>query len=186
MSWSKWLATFPLYRKIGNELSLAQLRQHRKDKLIRIHDFLTISTTATDLDEQLDRKLAILDLDLEGELARSMTWQSKYTLMLALFTAEFINSSGIFKLYEPRYTLFMTEWIDSCVSKGSCWYSCFLLSFTSNIPAVNWRLFTQLTSSIIILLNGVTQHASILISKEATEILPPLPDALILDDRSAI
>ena len=63
-------------------------------------------TSATkDLDNKLDNLLSSLDLDLEGKLVQSFSIR------------------GAFKIFEPTFSLFLSEWMENCNTYGRCEYS---------------------------------------------------------------
>ncbi len=72
------------------------------DSALHSYQMFTITASSKDMDHKLDGVLNTLALDTEGKLVR----------MLSL--------AGVFKLYEPIFEAFLTEWLENCTVNGRC------------------------------------------------------------------
>ncbi|KAF5375889.1 hypothetical protein D9615_008201 [Tricholomella constricta] len=112
---------------------------------------LSITAATKDLDRKLGEALNTLDLDLEGKLVRSLSIR------------------GTFKLFEPPFTSFMTEWIENCSANGH----------------FDWHIFGQVVQVAVALMNETVRSVSILISDEPHNVFPAFGNGDVMDNNSA-
>ncbi len=83
-------------------LIFGQVKKLVADSVLLSYQVFAITAASKDMDNKLDGVLNTLALDTEGNLVR--------TLSLA----------GVFKLYEPTFETFLTEWLENCTVNGRC------------------------------------------------------------------
>lgn len=100
-----------------------------------------ITAASKDMDNKLDDVLNTVALDTEGNLVR--------TLSLA----------GVFKLYEPTFEAFLTEWLENCTVNGRCELNilCYLGMIAHGfLFLVDWNLYAQLVQASVVLFNCIS------------------------------
>ncbi|KAF9466728.1 SAC3/GANP/Nin1/mts3/eIF-3 p25 family-domain-containing protein [Collybia nuda] len=115
---------------------LDMLNKTNEESAILGYSILSITSATKDLDGKLAEALTALSLDLEGEYVRSLSIR------------------GAFKLFEPPFVSFISEWTENCYVTGS----------------FDWILFGQILQATLAILNGISY--SVL---DLTEIGGPKP-----------
>ncbi|KJA18922.1 hypothetical protein HYPSUDRAFT_44772 [Hypholoma sublateritium FD-334 SS-4] len=101
---------------------LVMVKKLVADSVLHSYQMFAITACSKDMDHKLDGILNTLALDTEGKLVR--------TLSLA----------GVFKLYEPIFEAFLTEWLENCTVNGR----------------FDWNLYAQLVQVSVVLLNFIS------------------------------
>ena len=70
--------------------------------VIQSYHVFAMTSATKDLDNKLGGALQSLDLDLEGKLVQTMSLR------------------GVFKIFEPTFNPFLSEWIENCSTNGAC------------------------------------------------------------------
>lgn len=122
-----------------------------EESSIQSYGVLSITSATKDLDGKLLEMLDSLSLDWEGKLIRSLTIR------------------GVYKLFEPSFTSFMSEWIENCSVNGR----------------FDWGLFGQVLPAGISILNDITRFVFSLITVDEYNIYPEFDNHRIEDSESA-
>jgi len=109
------------------------------DSVLQSYHVLAMTSATKDLDNKLSDALQSLDLDLEGKLIQTMSLR------------------GVFKLFEPAFNPFLSEWIEHCSTNG----------------AFNWRLYAQLVQVCVTLFNSMSLLVQLLLEVQGQQ--DPLP-----------
>jgi nuclear mRNA export protein SAC3 len=72
------------------------------DSVLQNYHVFAMTSATKDLDNTLNGALQSLDLDLEGKLVQTLSLK------------------GVFKLFEPIFNSFLSEWIENCSTNGVC------------------------------------------------------------------
>ncbi|KAF7349173.1 Nuclear export factor [Mycena sanguinolenta] len=106
-----------------------------------ISSFCTFRLTAatTDLDRKFGEALDLLQLDVEGQLVQSLTLRD------------------VFKLFDPMFNSFISEWTESCASSGH----------------FDWSLYCRLLDAAISILNTTASLSTSLVGMESNEHVLP-------------
>ncbi|RDB21797.1 SAC3 family protein 1 [Hypsizygus marmoreus] len=121
---------------------------------IQSYHTLWITSSTKDLDNKLGEALNALTLDLEGKLVRPLTIR------------------GTFKLFERRFTSFISEWIENCSINGH----------------FDWHIFGQIVEVAVALMNMTARSVSGLISEDLQDhrdLLPEFHGGDVVDNNSA-
>ncbi|KAG6919686.1 hypothetical protein DXG01_002629 [Tephrocybe rancida] len=123
-----------------------------------IEDIQTFSVTSStnDLDGKLGEALNALSLDIQGKLVKAL------------------NTRGTFKVFEPSFTSFISEWIETCAANGH----------------FNWQIFTQVVQAAIFVINSAVRAVGGLLRPEqqlpaGNGILPAFDSGPVTDTISA-
>lgn len=94
---------FCLVHKDENLINFCyQVKKLVGDSVLQSYHVFAITSATKDLDNKLSDALQSLNLDLEGKLVQTMSLK------------------GVFKLFEPAFNPFLSEWIEHCSTNGAC------------------------------------------------------------------
>ncbi|PPQ97115.1 hypothetical protein CVT26_000597 [Gymnopilus dilepis] len=110
------------------------------DGVVQSYNVFAMTSATKDLDNKLDNLLSSLDLDLEGKLVQSLSIR------------------GAFKVFEPTFSLFLSEWMENCNTYGR----------------FNWSLYGQVIQVTLRFLNMMSSAIRSLLELSGPE--DPLPD----------
>jgi len=122
-----------------------------ENQSINCYYTFSITSATKDLDEKLGEALNMLSLDLEGKLVQSLTVR------------------GAFKLFEPPFTSFISEWIEI---------------FSTN-EYVDWHIFGQIVQVAVALMDTTVRSVLGLISDETYSVFPAFDSGDVVDNNSA-
>ena len=130
------------------------------DLVLQSYHVFAMTSATKDLDNIFDGALQSLDLDLEGKLVQTLSLR------------------GVFKLFEPTFHSFLSEWIENCSINGVCelFPPHAPLSILTLILLVNWRLYAQLVQVCVPLLNTMSLLVQSLLEVQGEQDLLPAFD----------
>lgn len=153
-----------------------QVKKFVADSMLQSYQVFAMTSATKDLDVKLDNALSSMTLDTEGKLVQPLSLR------------------GAFKVFEPTFNLFLSEWMENCNVFGRCKYSslgvrrCSCSDFVFVLLfAVNWGLYSQVVQVSITLLNAMERSVRSLLELEGLG--DPLPDfnaATQLDDSECV
>ncbi|KAG6860335.1 hypothetical protein C0995_012481 [Termitomyces sp. Mi166 len=108
----------------------------------------SITSTTKDLDGKLGETLELLLLDVQGKFVEVLTIRD------------------IFKLFEPSFTSFTFEWIETCASNDY----------------FDWHMFNQIVQAAISLINTAARSVAVLISEQMPHDILPTFDSAVPDN----
>lgn len=92
-----------------------------------------MTATTKDLDAKLAASLKAMTIDSDGKLIQTLSLRD------------------VFKLFEPTYSLFVSEWIDNSTINGNC-------KFTSVISLCFWIIELSHRQSIGVYMLNLSEH----------------------------
>ncbi|KAG6844263.1 hypothetical protein H0H87_008299 [Tephrocybe sp. NHM501043] len=120
--------------------------------LIQGFQTFAITSATKDLDGKLGEALSALSLDVQGKLVRVL------------------NTRGTFKLFEPSFTSFISDWIETCATNNH----------------FNWHMFTQVVQAAISIINSAVCAVGGLLSEQSPrDVLPMFASGPVTDHVSA-
>ncbi|KAJ7749297.1 hypothetical protein DFH07DRAFT_829171 [Mycena maculata] len=114
------------------------------DSIITSFRAFGVTATATDLDRKFGEAMGMLQLDVVGRLVQSLTLRD------------------VFKLFDPVFNSFISEWTDNCSATGD----------------FDWTLYCRLLDAAVAILNKTASLSMGLVGIESVDrVLPPFrPD----------
>ncbi|KAJ7336454.1 SAC3 domain-containing protein [Mycena albidolilacea] len=109
------------------------------DSVIASFCAFSLTATTTDLDRKFGEVLNLLQLDVEGRLVQSLTLRD------------------VFKLFDPVFNSFISEWMESCNSSGH----------------FDWTLYCRLLDAAVAILNTAAALLMSLVGVEPDEHVLP-------------
>ncbi|KAF8962842.1 SAC3/GANP/Nin1/mts3/eIF-3 p25 family-domain-containing protein [Flammula alnicola] len=110
------------------------------DSVLQSYQVFAMTSATKDLDIKLDAALDSLTLDTEGKLVQTLSLR------------------GVFKIFEPTFHSFLSEWMENCNINGR----------------YNWKLYGQVIQASISLLNLISHSVQSLLELSGPQ--DPLPD----------
>lgn len=152
-------------------MTFAQLTRLQNDSLITGYQILPVSSKTKDLDSRFSDRLHALELDVEGQLVRSLVLRGRaFTLWTAVADSP---RPAVFKLMAEPFESFASEWLANCTQNGICKHSHFMsVPILISAIVVQSQLYSHLVQVLIELLNEIAKLVSELI---LIPLNPPLP-----------
>lgn len=89
-------------RRSSSQTMFRQVKNLVADSVLQSYQVFAMTSATKDLDNKLGGVLQMLDLDLEGKLIQTLSLR------------------GVFKIFEPTFNSFLSEWIENCSTNGAC------------------------------------------------------------------
>lgn len=147
----------------------------------------SITSKTKDLDGKLRESLKFLSLDVQGKFVKVLTIRGMlYISPFALCWMSHVFL-GLFKLFEPFFTNFISDWTEVCSANDYCEN---LMLFGLYLPCshslVTWNLFGHVVQGAISLINTAAHTIVSLISRQMPYNILPTFDSEVTDNEYVI